>query len=503
MVLSRRQFLAGAAVVAVGTRPHRPRHPVPVSAGQDGTALFRAGVASGDPDATSVVLWTRLFPPDAGQPVEVSWEVAASPDFTTVATSGGATATPDHAHTVHAVATLAPGTWYYRFIAGGVTSPVGRTVIAGPSPTSLRLAAASCQHYETGFYAAHRDIAQQQPDLVLWLGDYIYEYSARPVGGPVVRTHDGPEITTLDQYRARYALYKSDPDLQAAHAAAAWLVMWDDHEVENNYAALTPENPADAAGFAARRDAAYQAWWEHTPTRLAPPVAAHEYRVYRGAAWGDLAEFTLLDGRQYRTDQACGDAVLKLDPPCPEIRSPGRTMLGDAQEIFLEDRLAGSTSRWNVIGNQTIMADATINGAVLNYDQWDGYPEARERFFAFLHATAIPNVVVLTGDIHLAAVAQLRQGDSASGPVVGAEFISTSISSSGLVDASFTEILKKFPSLLDAELVHRGYALHTVTPEQWSAEYRIVTDVTDAASTVTTYGTYVVKAGTNTVTVAR
>lgn len=496
MELTRRQFLATTAVVAIGGRQRW------ASPGVDPAVLFAAGVASGDPDATSVVLWTRLFPVDPTKPVEVVWEASESADFGAARATGSVTATSDHAHTVHVVADLGPGEWYYRFVAGGVTSPAGRAVIPSASPTSLRLAAASCQHYETGYYAAHRDIAVQRPDLVLWLGDYIYEGGAGQLGGQVVRLHDGPEIKTLEQYRARYALYKSDPDLQAAHACAPWLVMWDDHEVENNYAGLTPQDPAEAAAFPSRRDAAYQAWWEHTPTRLAPPVASEEYKVYRPASWGDLAGFTLLDGRQYRTDQACGDAVLQLDPPCAELTEPGRTMLGDTQAGFLESRLAGSTTTWNVIGNQTVMADATVNGAVLNYDQWDGYPAARARLFGFLHDQAVPNVVVLTGDIHLAAVAQLRQGDTASGPVIGAEFVSTSISSAGLVDAGFTALLKGFPSLVDAELIHRGYVLHEVSPQTWTAHYRIVADVTDPASVVTPYASFSVTAGTNIVEVA-
>ena len=182
-------------------------------------------------------------------------------------------ATAADGHSVHVTVELDGPAWY-RFRAGGWTSPVGRVA---PAPAAadhdpLRIATASCQHFETGFYAAHRDIAEWQPDLVMFLGDFIYENAGRPAGQGRVRTHDGDEPTTLDGYRERYAQYLADPDLQASRAACPWLVIWDDHEVENNYAGLVPEDPSDAAGFAARRAAAYQAWWEHMPVRLPPPT---------------------------------------------------------------------------------------------------------------------------------------------------------------------------------------------------------------------------------------
>ncbi len=494
--VTRRQLLQRGALAWAAA------HPLARRAGARRVPLspFRAGVASGEPDHLGVVLWTRVFPDSAVAAIEVVWELSADPGFTTLRRSGEFTTTADHAHCIHVVAEPGPGEWYYRFRALGFTSPVGRTVIApAAGATSLRLAAASCQHFESGYYAAHRDIAAQRPDLVLWLGDYIYEDAAARQGAPAVRRHEGGEARTLSDYRARYAQYKSDPDLQAAHAACAWLVMWDDHEVEDNYAGLTPTSPAEAATFPARRDAAYQAWWEHTPTRLAPPVAETEYRVYRTAAWSDLASFVLLDGRQYRTDQACGDRALSLDPPCAALHEPGRTMLGSAQEQFLEERLSASTARWRVIGNQTVMADATVNGSVLNFDQWDGYPDERSRIFAILADRHVANVVVLTGDIHLAAVAQLRQGDPGSGPPIGVEFVSTSISSPGLVPTDLAPILRRFPAMVGAELAHRGYVLHTVTPQRWTAAYRIVADVTDQSSAVSTVATYAVEAGTNTV----
>jgi len=471
---------------------------------------FTLGVASGDPDATSVVLWTRLAPDPlagGGMPeadVPVVWEVSGTADFATITATGVETATTAHGHTVHAVAEVDDGPLYFRFRAGQYTSPVG-TTRAAPDPqadaTNATFAVANCQNYANGRYAAHRDLAEHSPDFVVFLGDYIYEDPGPPDADPSQRVHIGAEPTTLVDYRNRYARYKSDPQLQAAHATCPWFVIWDDHEVENNYAGLTPQDPADAATFVDRRFAAYQAWWEHQPVRLDPPVAAdQEYRIYRDMRWGKLIDLALLDGRQYRTDQACGDAVLSLDPPCADVVAPDRTMLGDAQEQWLYDSLAASTSTWNVIGNQVVFADATLNGAVLNYDQWDGYPVQRQRILQHLADNSVPNVVVLTGDIHLAAVAQLRAGDRATGTPVGAEFITTSISSDGLINDQFTDVLKSYPHLVDAELTHRGYVLHTVTPERWVADYRFVADVSNADSEVTSLGTYAVDAGTSIVT---
>jgi alkaline phosphatase D len=433
------------------------------------------------------------------QEIDVTWEISDSATFDTVSSSGIETATRARGHSVHAVVAVDEGTWYYRFRAGQYISPVGTTRSAPADGVAETLfAVANCQNYADGQYAAHRDLAEHEPDFVVFLGDYIYEDPGLPGNDPAARVHLGPEPTTLEDYRNRYARYKTDAHLQAAHAICPWFVIWDDHEVENNYAGITPQDPADAPGFPERRFAAYQAWWEHQPVCLDPPVAAdQEYRIYREMRWGELIDLSLLDGRQYRTDQACGDAVLSLAPPCAEVLDPARTMLGGDQETWLYDTLDASTATWNVIGNQVVFADATLNGAVLNYDQWDGYPAQRERILQHLADDEVSNVVVLTGDIHLAAVAQLRAGDRALGKPVGAEFITTSISSSGSINDAFTDVLKAYPHLVDAELTHRGYSLHTVTPERWTAEYRLVVDVSSADSEVTTLGTYVVEAGTN------
>ena len=468
---------------------------------------FTLGVASGDPDQTSVILWTRLAPDPlngGGMPpddVEVVWELAADEAFAELLAHGAETTTTEHAHTVHATATpttTTTGPMFYRFRVGSYVSPVGRTMLAptGGVPTAT-FVSASCQDYQDGFYAAHRDIALQQPDFLLWLGDYIYEGAAATVGtGTGGRSHGTAEVMDLAAYRNRYALYKSDPNLQAAHQTCPWYVIWDDHEVENNYAAAIPQAAADAPTFAARRQAAYVAWWEHQPVRLQPPDDTGEFRIYRDATWGDLLGISLLDTRQYRSDQACGDSTLSLDPACPETFEEARTLTGTEQQQWLADTVGSHGTTWNVIAQQVVMSNLTLNGAVLNYDQWDGYPKNRQRVLQHLADIAVPNAIVLSGDIHLAGVGVLRVGEPGAGQPVAIEFVDTSISSNGLVDPAVSDLVKSFPDVVDAELAHRGYILHIVTPASWTATYRIVESVSDETSPVSTYRSFVVDAGT-------
>ncbi len=448
---------------------------------------FRLGVSSGDPDERSVVLWTRLAGDELPAEVDVGWEVAADDRFDEIVARGTATATAAEGHSLHVVAEL-DGPGWYRFHAGGFTSPVGRTspTPGGGEASTVRIASASCQHFETGFYAAHRDLAAWAPDLFVFLGDFIYEGAARPVGEGVVRSHDGPEPMDLAGYRARYAHYLADADLQASRAACPWVPIWDDHEVENNYAGLVPENPDEAAAFPARRDAAYRAWWEHMPVRIPPPEPGAPFPIDRVTSWGGLVDLVLLDGRQFRSDQACGAPVLSLDPPCPEASDPARTMLGPEQETRVGSALAASQARWTTICQQTVMTDVRVNGAILNYDQWDGYAPARDRLLA--QAAAAERVIVLTGDIHLAAVGRL--------PGVGIEFVTTAVSSAANVDASLQPVLESFPNIAAVELIRRGYIRHTVTPERWTAEYRLVADVTQPDSPVETWRTFHVDATT-------
>src|SRR4051794_12507762 len=320
--LTRRTLLAAGAATVVTANGLRWAATDAATSGPAGDLRddpFTLGVCAGDPDASSAVLWTRLTAGDgaalAAGDVVVTWELARDPDFSAPIQSGDVVAAADDGHSVHVVVDVAAASWY-RFRAGPWTSPVGR--VAPAVGGTVRLAATTCQHFETGFYAAHRDIAEWAPDLVMFLGDFIYEGASRPVGEDRVRSHRGDEPRDLDAYRDRYAQYLGDADLQAARAVAPWLVIWDDHEVENNYAGLTSEDDDPVDVFRERRLAAYQAWWEHMPVRIPRPRADVDTIIYRTISWGTLADFVLLDGRQFRSDQACGDVVLDLDAACPE-----------------------------------------------------------------------------------------------------------------------------------------------------------------------------------------
>ena len=487
---------APATTVPTTTVPTTTLPPAPPLPGDP----FTLGVASGDPLPDSVILWTRLAPEPlapggaGGMPaeeLEVVWEVSETDTFDELSAGGTAAATPLHAHCVHVDVTgLSPSTTYwYRFRVGPHTSPTGRTrtmpAATGP-PGQIVLGHASCQNFETGMYAAHRDISTAGLDALVWLGDYIYEGGAHAVGeSNVIRSHDGAEAVDLAGYRNRYALYKSDPDLQAAHTSAPWYVIWDDHEVDNNYAGdQSQDTSVPAATFRERRTAAYQAWWEHQPVRLPAPDGA-DYQMRRSFSLGPLAQLFLLDGRQHRSDQACGDEVLSLAPPCPETFAPERTMLGDEQERWLLDGLGASRSTWNIIGNQTVLSDLTLNGAILNFDQWDGYPDARQRLLYGIDQAGLTNVVTLTGDIHAAGVADLTVADENGVHAVGTELVTSSISSTSNLPVGAEAVLAQFPAVRYADGRRRGWVRSVITPTGWEAEYRAVEDVTRADSAVT------------------
>ena len=431
---------------------------------------FTLGVASGDPDPTSVVLWTRLAPDPlngGGMPaddVAVTWEISDAAEFGAIVASGVETATASaRSQRPRRRAARRRARGSIASVSAQYTSPVGLDASgARAAADSRRRRTSRSPVARTTPTASTPRIAispSTNPDFVVWLGDYIYEDPGAPDADPAARVHLGPEPTTLEEYRNRYGRYKTDPHLQAAHVACPWFVIWDDHEVENNYAGARPAGSGRRSRRSRRADS--------RPTRrggstsrcasIRPSPPTRSTGSTATCIGARLIDLTLLDGRQYRSDQACGDVTLSLDPPCPEVVDPTRTMLGDEQETWLYETLGASTATWNVIGNQVVFADATLNGAVLNYDQWDGYPVQRERILQHLADNAVPNVVVLTGDIHLAAVAQLRAGDRATGTPVGAEFITTSISSEGLISDQFTDVLKSYPHLVDAELTHRGY----------------------------------------------
>ncbi|MGH7719083.1 MAG: alkaline phosphatase D family protein [Gemmatimonadaceae bacterium] len=454
---------------------------------------FLLGVASGDPTPAGGVLWTRLAPrplePEGGmegQRVVVSWEVAEDEGFRQIVKRGRATAAPELSYTLHVdVDGLAADRWYfYRFSAGDATSAVGRlrTTPAAGAASPLRFAFASCQHYEQGLFTAYHHMAREELDLVAHLGDYIYEY-----GGMAgrVRRHAGLEIRTLDDYRRRYAQYKSDPLLREAHARCPWVVTWDDHEVDNNYAALVGENRMESEEqMHARRAAGYQAWWEHQPVRVPRARSWADLAITRTIDWGSLARFWILDTRQFRSDQACGDGIQPV--PCGEWADSSRTLLGAAQERWLADGLRLTSARWQVLANQVMVApfDARPGAETrLSMDNWSGYPAARDRLLGTVARRAPNRTVVLTGDIHSSWVNELRSSFSTpEAATVAAEFVGTSISSGGdgptTGGESLSDPLRADNPHIRWQDARRGYVTCAVTPDTWRAEYRTVPFVT-------------------------
>jgi alkaline phosphatase D len=505
---------AATAAGAAELLPNTWRTPFP---------LFALGVASGEPGPNGVVLWTRLAPeplsplPGAGVPPAdgiVVWEIADDDAFTVNRRSGLALAPANEAHSVHVeVRDLAPDRWYwYRFHAYGQTSATGRTrtAPAANAATPFTFAFSSCQQWREGFYTAHRALASESVDVVVFLGDYIYESS--PLGGPrpdALAPHLVSEPIGLDDYRRRYGLYKLDPDLQAAHAAFPWIVTFDDHEIDNNWADEVPQDPGaqPPAQFLARRAAGLQAFWEHLPLRRAAKPAGIDMQAYRRLDWGRMARLHMLDTRQYRSDQITSEAA---------SNDPARTMLGAAQEAWLLDGLDRSGATWNLIGNQVFMAENDrIPGPTrsFDFDNWDGYRAPRQRLLDFLAERRPANPVVLTGDRHATWACDLLQDFSRprptlgrrASPVVGAEIVGTSISSGGNPDRTGFELLY---GLIKAESPHwkylnneRGYVRCAVGPAEIAADLRVVDTVTAPQANVMTRASFVVENGRPGITV--
>jgi alkaline phosphatase D len=422
-------------------------------------------------------------------------------------------ALPELAHSVHVDVTgLAPDRWYwYRFMLGDAVSPVGRTRTApapGTMPALLKLAVASCQHWEYGSYVAHRHIANAAPDLVAFLGDYIYEWGPYRLVHPD-KSMRSDECFTLADYRARYAQYKSDADLQAAHLAAPWIVTWDDHEVANDYARDRDERLAP--DFALRRAAAYQAFYEHMPLRLAPPRDGFgNLRMYQRYDWGRLARFHVLDDRQYRAYEACpppgrGGSTSVLRSACAELRDPARTMLGSEQEAWLASGFASSAARWNIIAQQTLMAQSSQVPVVQPddgrfwTDGWDGYPMARQRLFDALVRTKAANPLVLAGDVHTFYATELRadfgRPASAQNPVIATEFCGTSVTSSSRPQARTLQYLEMNPHIKYGRSDKRGHMLLEVTPSKTTTYFMGLDNVHDPQSALTALATFRVDDG--------
>ena len=511
--MSRRALLRGGGTLAAGlalTGGLGARAFAQLPPGGDPFAL---GVASGDPLEDGVVLWTRLVrdPLVAGggmppQRFALRYEVAHDEAFRRIVRRGTTHALPQEAHSarVELRGLYSGSEYFYRFKFGDDLSPVGRTRTAPLSwsqPRALRFAFASCQNFPIGFFNAYQDAVAQDPDFMVHLGDYIYE---GPGGTAPFRPHaPAREIFTLDDYRIRHGQYKTDPDLQAAHAAMPWFVTWDDHEVDNNYAdeEADPDMPRDE--LRARRAAAYQAYWEHMPLRRANKPVGPDMQLYRRFHWGKLATFNALDGRQYRSDQpaACAPGERDASGYCPGALDPRRTKLGSIQREWLLDELATTRARWNVLAQQTAFAPYDRDpGPAREFgagDNWDGYVAERQRIIDWMVARRTRNPIVLTGDSHRNWQRNVPPDiHDFSAPPVATEFMGTSISSGG-DPPNPTTTFGGDPNNPHIQLINdnRGYVLCTVEPQRWTSDYRIVPTVLARDVPASTLTRFVVEDG--------
>lgn len=514
----RRRFLiASSLATAVGALPAWARATESLAHNP-----FTLGVASGDPEPDNILIWTRLTAPltylgTAAAPdlaaQTVHWEVAHDAQFRQPVAHGQAQARAEWGHAVHVqVNGLSPDRWYfYRFRCGDAFSTTARcrtAPAAGADVRKLRLAVASCQRWEHGFYSAWADAAQASPDMVLFLGDYIYEYAqpAKPDG--LARAQPLHTAQTLQDYRDRYALHKSDAHLQAAHAVCNWSVIWDDHEVENDYVAQYGRG--DSAHFLARRMAAWQAFYENMPLRDSALQRNFQgLALYRSLQWGKLARLHLLDGRQYRDLQACrpeGKASTgTVDPAeCPALQDPARSFLGWDQERWLARQLQGDArervdaTRWSTVVQTTLFSARKHPNGRQSTDSWDGYPQARQRMVRQIAESQPRNSVLLGGDIHqnyvCAIAAQADQAPDKANPVIASEFCGTSISShSGTTQARVDAIVAHNPQVVFARCEERGYSLVEITPQSMTTELRAVSNPLQADSSLYTLARFVVE----------
>jgi alkaline phosphatase D len=517
-MFSRRSLLVAAPAVLVGA-----------CASLSGASVqpFTLGVASGDPWPDGFVIWTRLAPDPVAQDglgglsaaQAVLWEVAEDEDMRRVVAQGRVEADSRLAHSVHVeVAGLRPNRpYWYRFTAMGARSTVGKARTApapGQAMDALRLTMASCSHYEVGWFSAYRHMAAEQPDLTLLLGDYIYEYSYDPARrADLVRNHDSPtEVVDLAGYRRRYALYRTDADLQALHAVAPCLVTWDDHEVQNDYGDDLSQNVDQSPEhFHLRRAAAYQAFYEHMPVRRFPGADWAYFRVHKRLRFGDLAEFTMLDNRQFRSAPACTPVDSRrarvVSSACGVRLDPRRSMLGNDQEQWLHDGFRQASARWNLIGQSLLAASVRqrAQDESLGYwtDGWDGFPATRDRMLTAMRDSRLSNPVVLSGDIHSFWANEMRANpaDPAS-PIVAPEFVCTSVTADGPPDQPFAGVRDENPHVRFFEAAHRGYCSLDLSRDRLETRFRALSDRRDPAATTSTLQAFVVEAGNPAVTLA-
>ncbi|MDF5752006.1 alkaline phosphatase D family protein [Spongiactinospora sp. TRM90649] len=519
--LSRRSFIVtGLAAGAVaGVPAAASADPTPdeiagtaAAAGELRSDPFTLGVASGDPADDGFVIWTRLAPQPLaedgaggmpGRPVPVQWQVATDARFRKVVRQGTAVARPEWGHSVHVEldGLLSDRDYWYRFRTGRHLSGVGRARTS-PHPLSygpgLTMAFVSCAQYEHGYFTAYRRLAEENPDLILHLGDYQYEYrrDTYTIPGGNIRHHEGPETETLANYRQRHAQYKADPDLQAAHAAAPWAVVWDDHELDNNWADEVPERPdVPQPNFLARREAAFRAYYENMPLRRTSVPKGIDMQLYRRIRWGRLATFHMLDTRQYRDDQGCGDGYRD----CPESVDPNRTITGAEQEEWLLRGFRLSRSRWDVLGQQVFFAQRDNNAGplkVTSQDAWDGYVASRERITRGWVDAGVRNAVVLTGDVHAHWASDLKLDyDDPTSATVGSELVTSSISTGGDgadSDPATHPFLTINPHLRFFNN-QRGYVLTRIGQDRIDADFRVLPAVTTPDSPLHTRASFAIE----------
>ncbi|MFA1263987.1 alkaline phosphatase [Xanthomonas axonopodis pv. fascicularis] len=509
----RRILIAGASLAAAGLLS-------PFARASGSADPFTLGVAAGDPLADGFVIWTRLAPrpldPDGRgglrAAVPVRWQVASDPQMRTIVRQGETIASPVWGHAVHVELTglMADRPYWYCFQALGARSPIGsaRTLPAAhQTPDAARFGFVSCSHWELGYFSAYRHLAAEQPDLVFFLGDYIYEYSNHgEAAHKIVRPHGSGECLDLAGYRNRYALYRTDPDLQALHAGSACVATWDDHEVQNDYAnrwSQDPLIPVDT--FLARRAAAYRAFYEHFPLRARHRPHGADMRIYRSFDYGQLARFYVLDGRQYRSEQPCPQANgwrggHVVADSCRQRTDPQRTMLGWEQERWLHGGFAQSPARWNVIAQDLLVApmrQAGRDGVVGHWtDGWDGYPATRERMLDAIAKTRLRNPVFWGGDIHSYWVTDLKAdpADDASA-TLATEFVGTSITSDGQSNDELHATMAANPHVHYVDGQTRGYVSVTLTPGRMETRLQGISDRRDRNATVSTTKRFVVEDG--------
>ena len=482
---------------------------------------FALGVASGEPAPDGFVIWTRIAPDPLAEdgfggnpaPLPVRWEVATDDSFHRIVMHGEAMARPELASAVHVeISGLQPERpYHYRFIANGLASPIGKAWTAPratATPGPLRFTAATCSHWELGYFAAYRHMAAEEDSrLTLFLGDYIYETTATGERRKqTIRSYGMGPAFTLADYRRRYALHRTDPDLRQLHAAAACIATWDDHEVQNDYSGIWPQDIAvTPAAFVARRTAAYRAFCENMPVRLSRVMRADgSFRLNRRLRWGTLAQFDVLDGRQFRSPGACADGAASrsghMAPlTCPDLEDPSRTFLGFEQERWLYDGWTMSPAHWNIAVQNLLVAPLTIDmpeGQSLWTDTWNGFGAARRRLLDAMVSTKLANPVMLAGDYHSFWCNDLRQDFSRpADPAVAAEFVVSSITSNGPPEQAIRAALPANLHVRFFDAAHRGYLSVDLSQARMDTRCMAISDRADRDASVRILHAQSVEAG--------